>query len=115
MIFPLATGRVRPLAVTSAKRVGSLPELPTIAESGITGYEMVTWFGVLAPAGVPTPIVTRLNTEIVKVLRAPEIVQRLTSDGAEVVAGTSEAFEKTLRAELERLGKMVKATGARLD
>ena len=111
----LRAGRVRPLAVTSAKRVGSLPELPTIAESGITGYEMVTWFGVLAPAGVPTPIVTRLNTEIVKVLRAPEIVQRLTSDGAEVVAGTSEAFEKTLRAELERLGKMVKATGARLD
>ena len=76
---------------------------------------MVTWFGVLAPAGVPKPIVTRLNTEIVKVLRAPEIEQRLTSDGAEVVAGTSEAFEKTLRAELERLEKMVKASGARLD
>lgn len=111
----LRAGRVRPLAVTSAKRVSSLPELPTIAESGITGYEMVTWFGVLAPAGVPKPIVTRLNTEIVKILRAPEIEQRLTSDGAEVVAGTSEAFEKTLRAELERLEKMVKASGARLD
>ena len=111
----LRAGRVRPLAVTSAKRVGSLPELPTIAESGITGYEMVTWFGVLAPAGVPKPIVTRLNAEIVKVLRTPEIEQRLSGDGAEVIADTPEAFEKTLRAELERLGKMVKATGARLD
>lgn len=111
----LRAGRVRPLAVTSAKRVASLPELPTIAETGITGYEMVTWFGVLAPAGVPKPIVTRLNTEIVKVLRTPEIEQRLASDGAEVIAGTPEAFEKTLRGELERLGKMVKATGARLD
>ncbi len=111
----LRSARLRALAVTSAKRVVNLPELPTIAETGIPGYEMVTWFGILAPAGVPKPIVTRLNSEIVKILRTPDVEQRLTSDGAEVIGGTPETFEKTLRAEMERLAKMVKATGARLD
>jgi tripartite-type tricarboxylate transporter receptor subunit TctC len=76
---------------------------------------MVTWFGILAPAGVPRPIVTRLNSAIVKVLRPPEVEQRLTNDGAEVVGRTPEAFEKTLRAEMDRLAKLVKAAGARLD
>lgn len=111
----LRAGRVRPLAVTSAKRVASLPDLPTIAETGIPGYEMVTWFGILAPAGVPRPIVSSLNTEVVKILRTPEVEQRLTSDGAEVIGGTPDASEKTLRAEMQRLAKMIKATGARLD
>ena len=111
----LRSGRVRPLAVTAAKRLSALPDLPTIAETGIPGFEMVTWFGILAPTGVPRPIVTKLNTEVVKILRMPEVEQRLTSDGAEVIGGTPEAFEKTLRAEMERLAKMVKATGARLD
>lgn len=111
----LRSGRVRPLAVTAAKRVAALPDLPTIAETGIPGFEMVTWFGILAPAGVPKPIVTRLNSEVVKILRMPDVEQRLTSEGAEVIAGTPEAFEKTLRAEMVRLAKLVKATGARLD
>ena len=111
----LKSGRVRAIAVTSAKRLPSAPELPTVAEAGVPGYEVITWYGILAPAGVPKPIVTRLNTEIVKILRAPDVQQRLTSDGAEVIAGTPESFEKTLRAEMEKLGKMVKATVARLD
>jgi tripartite-type tricarboxylate transporter receptor subunit TctC len=111
----LRAARVRPLAVTSAKRVANLPELPTISETGIPGYETVTWFGILAPAGVPKPIVTRLNSEVVNILRAAEIEQRLTGDGAVVIGSTPEAFEKTLRVEMERLAKLVKATGARLD
>jgi tripartite-type tricarboxylate transporter receptor subunit TctC len=111
----LRSARVRALAVTAAKRVANLPDLPTIAETGVPGFEMVTWFGILAPAGVPKPVVTRLNGEVVKILRTPDVEQRLTSDGAEVIAGTPEAFEKTLRAEMERLAKLVKATGARLD
>jgi tripartite-type tricarboxylate transporter receptor subunit TctC len=86
-----------------------------MAESGIPGYEMVTWFGILAPAHVPKSIVTRLNNEVVKILRTPDVEQRLTSDGAEVIGGTPEVFEKTLRAEVARLAKLVKASGARLD
>lgn len=115
-VLPLIrSARVRPLAVTAAKRLNALPELPTIAETGVAGFEMVTWFGILAPAGVPRHIVMRLNTETVKILRLPEVEQRLTNDGAEVVGSTPEAFEKTLRAEMDRLAKLVKVTGARLD
>ena len=111
----LRAGRVRALAVTSAQRVSSLPDVPTIAETGVPGYDVATWYGVLAPAGTPKPIVDRLNREIVAILKTPEVRQKLQDDGAEVVAGTPAAFEKMMRAELEKWAKVVKATGARLD
>ena len=111
----LRAGRVRALAVTSAQRVSSLPDVPTIAETGVPGYDVATWYGVLAPAGTPKPIVDRLNREIVAILKTPEVRQKLQDDGAEVVAGTPAAFEKMMRAELEKWSKVVKATGARLD
>ena len=111
----LRAGRVRPLAVTSSQRVSSLPDIPTIAETGVPGYDVATWYGVLAPAGTPRPIVDRLNREIVTILKTPEVRQKLQDDGAEVVAGTPEAFEKMMRAELEKWARVVKATGARLD
>lgn len=115
-IQPLVrSGRVRALAVTSSRRVPALPDLPTVAESGVPGYEVVTWYGVLAPAGLPKPILTRLNAEIVKILRTPEVNRRLTDDGAEVIASAPDAFEKFLRAEVEKWAKVVKATGAQLD
>lgn len=108
-------GRVRALAVTSARRVPALPDLPTVAESGLAGFEVIGWYGVLAPAGVPRQIVAKLNGEIVNVLRDPEVKKRLTSDGAEVVASTPEEFERFLRADVGKWAKVVKATGARLD
>jgi tripartite-type tricarboxylate transporter receptor subunit TctC len=111
----LRAGRVRALAVTSLQRVSSLPDIPTIAETGVPGYDVATWYGVLAPAGTPRPIVNRLNREIVTILKTPEVRQKLQDDGAEVVAGTPEAFEKMMRAELEKWARVVKATGARLD
>ena len=111
----LRAGRVRALAVTSLQRVSSLPDIPTIAETGVPGYDVATWYGVLAPAGTLRPIVNRLNREIVTILKTPEVRQKLQDDGAEVVAGTPEAFEKMMRAELEKWARVVKATGARLD
>lgn len=101
-------GRVRALAVTSTKRLQAAPDLPTVAESGLPGYEYVTWYGVLAPAGTPKDIVARLNAEIVKSLRQPDLHQRLTGEGAEVIASTPDEFAKYIRTELANSAKLVK-------
>lgn len=115
-IQPLVrAGRVRALAVTSLQRSPALPNLPTIAETGVPGYDVATWYGVLAPAGVPRPIVARLNKEIVTILMTPEVRQHLQDDGANVIASTPAAFEKMMRIEVAKWAKVVKATGARLD
>lgn len=108
-------GRVRALAVTTAQRIPSLPDLPTVAESGVPGFEVVGWYGFLAPAGVSKPIVAKFHTGIVKILRDPEVTKRLTNDGAEIVASTPEEFEKFLRADVVKWAKVVKAAGAQLD
>jgi tripartite-type tricarboxylate transporter receptor subunit TctC len=89
-------GRMRALAVTTAQRIPSIPDLPTVAESGVPGFEVVGWYGFLAPAGTPTPVIARLHAEIVKILRAPDVGERLTKDGAEIVASTPGEFEKFL-------------------
>jgi tripartite-type tricarboxylate transporter receptor subunit TctC len=113
-IEPLVrAGRVRALAVTSLRRCSALPDLPTIAETGVPGYDVATWYGILAPAGIPKPIVDRLNKEIVAILMAAEVRQRLQDDGADVVASTPAAFEKMMRIEVDKWAKVVKTTGAR--
>ena len=89
--------------------------MPTIAETGVPGYDVAAWYGVLAPAGTPKAVVERLNREIVAILKTPEVRQKLQDDGSEVVAGTPAAFEKMMRAEREKWARVVKATGARLD
>jgi tripartite-type tricarboxylate transporter receptor subunit TctC len=104
-------GRLRALGVTSAVRVAGIPEVPTIAEAGVPGYESLQWYGLLAPAGVSREIVARVNKEAVAVLRTPDIVERLARDGGEVVAGTPEEFGAYLRAETEKWAKVAKATG----
>jgi len=111
----IRSGRVRALAVTTAQRIPSLPDLPTVAEAGLPGFEVVGWYGFLAPAGVPEPIVAKLHTGIVGILRDPDVIKRLTNDGAEVVASTPDEFEKFLRADVVKWAKVVKASGARLD
>jgi tripartite-type tricarboxylate transporter receptor subunit TctC len=109
------TGRLRGVAVTTSRRFAAVPDLPTIAESGLAGYEARAWFGVLAPAGTPRAIVTKLNAEIVRIVRAPEMRDRLLADGAEAIGSTPEEFTAVMKADIAKWAKVVKASGARAD
>ena len=102
------TGRLKILAVANATRSPAMPDVPSVAESGLPGFEVPSWFGVLAPAGTPAPIVNRLNAEMVKILRAPDVKERLAADGAEVVANTPEQFAAYIRAEITKWGKVIR-------
>jgi tripartite-type tricarboxylate transporter receptor subunit TctC len=109
----IKTGKIRALAVTGAQRSPALPEAPTIAEQGFPGVEATAWYGILAPAGTPRPIVTRLHDEIVKILKLPEVVQRLDGLGFEIVGSTPEEFAAYIKSEIRKWEKVVKASGAR--
>ncbi|WP_157265315.1 tripartite tricarboxylate transporter substrate binding protein [Azohydromonas aeria] len=111
----IRNGKLRPLAVTSAKRVGDLPQTPTIAEAGYKGFDASTWFGLLAPAGTPKDVVARLNTEFNKALQQPDLRKRLAEEGAEVGGGTAEQFAALIRDEIQRWGKVVKDSGTKPD
>jgi tripartite-type tricarboxylate transporter receptor subunit TctC len=104
-------GAVKALAVTTAKRSGSMPELPTIAESGLAGYDTSTWGGILAPAGTPKDVIARLNTEINKVLEAPDVRAKLTGAGIEIQGGAPRQFAEYIEAEIVKWGKVTKDAG----
>ncbi len=108
-------GRMRGIAVTSLKRSALAPELPTVDESGVPGYDVLVWFGVMAPAGVPREIVARLNAEINKILLMPDVRERFLAGGVEPVGGSAEKFGEHLKVEIAKWGKVVKATGSRVD
>jgi tripartite-type tricarboxylate transporter receptor subunit TctC len=108
-------GRLRPLGVSGAQRSGALPDVPTIAESGLPGFEATGWYGLLAPGATPRAIVERLNTEIVRILRLPEISERLRREAFEIPADTPDAFAAVIRAELAKWAPIVKETGLRPD
>jgi tripartite-type tricarboxylate transporter receptor subunit TctC len=108
-------GRLRQIAVTSAKRFAPLPDVPTIAESGYPEIDIVSWWGLLTPANVPHEIVARLHAETVKAMNAPEMKDRLARQGVAVMTDTPEEFAQFIRSELDKWGRMVKASGARLD
>lgn len=108
-------GKLRPLAVTSVKRVDDLPSVPTIAEAGYKGFDAVTWFGLLAPAGTPKDIVAKLNAEFNKALKQPELSKRLGDEGADPAGGTVEQFAALIKEDIPRWGKVVKESGARVD
>lgn len=108
-------GKVRALAVTSAKRVDDLPDVPTINESGYKGFDAVTWFGLLAPAGTPKDVIARLNAEFNKALKQPELAKRLGDEGADPAGGTPEQFAALIKEEIPRWGKVVKESGAKVD
>jgi tripartite-type tricarboxylate transporter receptor subunit TctC len=111
----LATGKLKALAVSSAKRYAELPDAPTIAEAGVAGYDATIWLGLLAPPGTPREVVQKINAEITKVLAAPEARKLMASAGVDVATGTPEEFAALLRAELDRWGKVVKETGATVN
>ena len=108
-------GKLRAIAVTSLKRAPVLPDVPTISESGLPGFEASSWFGVLAPAGTPAPIVARLNSEVNKWLQSPEAREQLLAQGAVAAGGTPEQFAAHIRSETEKWAKVVKASGAKVD
>ena len=111
----LKAGRIRAIAVSSSRRSAALPEVPTMAESGLPGFDVTSWFCVVAPAGVPKPIVARLNAEIVKILNSPESRERLIASGVNVETTTPEGLSAFVRAEIQKMGKAVKASGAKVD
>jgi tripartite-type tricarboxylate transporter receptor subunit TctC len=111
----IRTGKLRPLAVTSAKRVDDLPQTPTVGESGYKGFDAVTWFGFLAPTGTPKDIVARLNAEFNKALQQPDLRKRLGDEGADPMGGTPEQFAELIRDDIVRWGKTVKESGVKLD
>jgi tripartite-type tricarboxylate transporter receptor subunit TctC len=109
------TGRLRALAVSTATRLPSLPELPTVAESGLKGYETITWFGFVAPARTPPAVVARLNAEIVKVLALPDVRNLFASQGIETLGGTPDQFASYIRDEIAKWAKAIRLSGARAD
>jgi tripartite-type tricarboxylate transporter receptor subunit TctC len=111
----IANGKLRALGVSTAKRYADMPDVPTIAEAGVPGYDATIWLGILAPPGTPREIVQRLNTEISKALGTPESRKLMASAGVDVATSTPEAFARLLQVELERWGKVVRDTGATLN
>jgi len=108
-------GRLRAIAVTSAKRAAQMPDVPTIAESGYPGFEAITWYGLLAPAGTPVVIIARLNAELNRVLETPDVRERLATEGGEVLGGSPERFASLLKADQAKWGRVVKESGAKVD
>ena len=111
----IAAGRVRALAVTSRARSPLLPNVPTVAESGMPGFEAVTWFGFAVPTGTPRPIIDRLNVEIGKALAMPDVKQKLSAQGIDVAGGTPEQFGAYMHDEFTKWGQLVKDSGAKVE
>jgi tripartite-type tricarboxylate transporter receptor subunit TctC len=107
--------RLRALGVTTTARIPALPEVPSIAEAGVPGYEAAQWFGVVAPAGTPRAIVDRLYQEISRALRAAEMKERLTAEGLEVVAGTPEEFASLIKSATTKWAAVIKAAGIKAE
>jgi tripartite-type tricarboxylate transporter receptor subunit TctC len=109
------SGKLRGLAVTTDRRSPSTPDLPTVAEAGLPGYAAGSWYGLVAPAGTPRDIIARLHAETLKVLRLPEVKERLDATGFEVLTSTPEEYAAFTRSEIEKWAKVVRASGARAD
>jgi tripartite-type tricarboxylate transporter receptor subunit TctC len=114
MLSLMKEGKVRGFAVTSLKRSAVAPDLPTMAESGYPGFEAVPWFGLMAPAGTPQPVIDKVHRETVRVLALPEVRKRLEQLGLDVVGGTPQEFADTIRKETPEWARMIKAAGIKV-
>ncbi|SIQ38439.1 tripartite tricarboxylate transporter substrate binding protein [Pseudacidovorax sp. RU35E] len=111
----IKSGKMHPLAITSLQRAPELPQVPTVAESGYKGFESITWFGILGPAGLSKDIVAKLNADINKALQDPTLKQKLAGQGAAVQGSSAADFAKLIRDDIPRWGKLVKDSGAKVD
>lgn len=108
-------GRLRALGVTTMKRSSAVPDVPTIAEAGVRGYEVSGWYGLLGPTGLPADVVGRLNAEVNRAMRQPDVVRRLAGEGVDAMGSTPDAFGTRIRTEMAKWGAVVKASGASAD
>jgi tripartite-type tricarboxylate transporter receptor subunit TctC len=111
----LKTGKLRALGVTSAKRSRHMPDIPTIAEAGVPGFDVTGWYGIVAPGDTPPTLVGQLNREFVKLLATPEVEDKLAADGAEAAPSTPMQFQKTIRDEIDKWTRLVRANGIKLE
>jgi len=115
VIQHVKAGRIRVLGISSAKRSAQLPDVPTVSEAGVPGYDVINWFGLLVPAATPKPIVTKLHEAIVKVLNTAEVKSQLETQGYDPVGNSPAEFGRFIREESERYAKVVKSSGAKVD
>jgi tripartite-type tricarboxylate transporter receptor subunit TctC len=108
-------GKLHALAVIAPQRLPALPDVPTVAEAGLPGFEVTTWYGILAPAGTPRPIIARLNAELVKAMHSPEMKERLAGIGTEPVTNTPEEFAAYIHAEIAKWGDVIRKANLRAD
>jgi len=111
----LLAGRVRALAITSLKRSPVVPEVPTVDESGLKGFEVLNWNGIVAPAGTPADVVAKLSSEVGRIMRLPDVKERIATQGGEPAANTPDEFGAFLRSEILKWAKVAKDSGARVD
>jgi tripartite-type tricarboxylate transporter receptor subunit TctC len=111
----LKGGKLRPLAITSSSRHVLIPDVPTVAEAGLPGFEITNWTGLMVPAGTPKDIIARIQVESMNALRQPEMTQRVREQGFEVVASTPDSAQKFIAAEVERWGKLVRDAGIKAE
>jgi len=115
LVPQIQAGKLRALAVTSRKRSSLLTDVPTLAESGLPDYEAGSWYGILAPAGTPREVIDRLHAAIVRALKQPDVAKRLAAEGAELIGSTPEEFAAHIKAEIARVGQVVRAAGIRIE
>ena len=111
----IKAGRLRALAVITPQRAAALPDVPTVAEAGLKDFEVTTWYGVLAPAGTPRPIVARLNGELVKIMHAPDMKEKLAASGTDALTSSPEEFAAYLRQEIAKWGDVVRKANLKAD
>ena len=111
----VATGRLRAIAVTSRERLQAMPDLPTVSEGGLPGYESSQWYGLLAPAGTPLDVLNLLNAQVANIMQSADMKTRMTNDGLVPIGGSREQFAAHIRSETEWWARVISASGARVD